>query len=167
MATALLNVNAVPVAPNVGLQPQAVTVNEGQGASLRVGYGGSLPITLTLQRFVGGNWVDAGSTTSAACASPCTTNTPVLQAEDNGAMYRLRLVNAQGSQVTDAVTVTVTMTRLPQFTTLPAAAAIDAGQNASFGFAVGNDTGSFSYQWLANGQPLVDGSNKPSCRRAA
>ncbi len=158
-ATALLNVNALPVAPSVAVQLQPVTVQEGQSATLNLAYGGSLPISLTLQRFVSGQWVDAGSTGSAACASPCAISTPVLQVADNGAQYRIRLVNATGSLLSDAVSVTVNMLRLPQFSTQPAAVAVDAGQTASFGFAVGNDTGSFSYQWLANGQPLADGSN--------
>jgi alpha-tubulin suppressor-like RCC1 family protein len=159
-STALLNVTALPTAPSIGTQPQASTVNEGSRAALTVGYGGTAPIALVLQRMTGGTWVDvAGSaTTSAACTSPCTVQTPVLDATDNGAMFRVRLTNAQGSTESNPVTVTVNAVRTPVFATQPAAVTLDAGQNASFSFAVNADTGSFAYQWLANGQPLADGS---------
>lgn len=158
-SSAALNVSAAPAAPAVTAQPGDVTVSEGARASVAVGYSGTAPITLTLQRFAGGAWTDVASVGSAACASPCALQTPVLDATDNGAQFRVRLVNAQGSALTNAVTVTVTIARPPAFTAQPASVAVDAGQSATFSFAVGNDTGAFSYQWLANGQPLADGSN--------
>ncbi len=158
-STALLNVTALPTAPAVTTQPTGSTVNEGNRAALTVGYAGTAPITLTLQRSVGGAWTDVGSAASANCASPCSLQTPVLEAGDNGAQFRVVLSNAQGSAASNAITVTVTIVRTPTFTTQPAAATIDAGQTASFSFASASDTGAFTYQWLANGQPLADGSN--------
>jgi alpha-tubulin suppressor-like RCC1 family protein len=158
-STALLNVSAVPTAPTIGTQPAGSTIAEGNRATLSVGYGGTAPITLTLQRFASGSWSDVVSVGSAACASPCSLQTPVLEAADNGAQFRVRLVNAQGSLDSSPVTITVTLVRAPGFTTQPAAATVDAGQTASFSFVAGNDSGSFGYQWLANGQPLADGAS--------
>lgn len=158
-STALLNVSAVPTAPTIGTQPAGATIAEGNRATLSIGYGGTAPITLTLQRFASGSWSDVGSVGSAACASPCSLQTPVLEAADNGAQFRVRLVNAQGSLDSNPVTVTVTLVRAPGFTTQPVAATVDAGQTANFSFVAGNDSGSFGYQWLANGQPLADGAN--------
>lgn len=159
-STALLTVTALPTPPSISANPAASTVNEGQRATLTVGYGGTLPQTLALQ-CVNCAQIDTGvSTTSQQCASPCSMQTPVLDATDNGNQYRIVLSNAQGSTATTPVTVTVNIiVRAPSFATQPAAATIDAGQSVNFSFAAGSDTGSFSYQWLANGQPLADGSN--------
>ncbi len=165
-STALLNVSAVASAPTIGTQPQASTIDEGNRATLVIGYGGTGPVTLAMQRLIGGTWGDTGSTLSSACASPCALQTPPLQVTDNGAMFRVRLINAQGFADSSAVTVTVNMTRPPVFSTQPANAAADANLataagTARFDFALGNDLGSYSWQWLINGQPLSDGSGQP------
>jgi len=158
-STALLTVTATPTPPSITANPAPSTVSEGQRATLTVGYGGTLPQTLTLQC---SSCVQIGtgvSTTSQQCASPCSLQTPVLDATDNGNQYRIVHSNAQGDTATAPVTITVNIARTPAFTTQPAGATVDSGQTAIFSFAVGSDSGSFAYQWLANGQPLADGSN--------
>ena len=162
-STAVLNVTQAPSAPSVTAQPAGSTVNEGNRATLSVGYAGTGPVTLTLQRFVGGNWADAGSTPSAACASPCPVQTPTLEVVDNGAMFGVRLSNAQGSINSSAVTITVNMTRPPLFTAQPVNATVDANLNtaagtATFNFVLSDEIGTLTWQWLVNGQPLADGS---------
>ena len=162
-SSATLTVNAVPTAPTINQQPAASTINEDTRATLSVGYAGTGPVTLTLQRFTGGVWVDVSSTTSSACASPCAIQTPVLPLADNGAMFRVRLSNALGSVESTAVTITVNITRAPLFTTQPAATAVDANLTtaagtATFQFAISDEIDTLVWQWLLNGQPLVDGS---------
>lgn len=163
-SSALLQVRALPAPPQVLAQPADTRIDEGQRAALTLGYAGSAPVTLTLQRFVGGQWVDLASTSGAACASPCTVQTPVLEGADNGASFRLRVANGVGTPADSLpASVAVTLTRRPVFTTQPQPAAAEALQTgpagtAVFDFAVAADTGSFSWQWLLNGQPLADGS---------
>lgn len=162
-SSALLTVNAAPSAPTLSEQPAASTINEDTAATLRVGYGGTGPVTLTLQRFVSGNWTTVASTTSAACASPCSLQTPVLPVADNGAMFRVRLSNAQGSLDSNSVTITVNIARAPLFTTAPVSAAVDANLTtaagtANFTFAISDEIGVLTWQWLLNGQPLASGS---------
>jgi alpha-tubulin suppressor-like RCC1 family protein len=158
-STALLTVTATPTPPSITANPAPSTVSEGQRATLTVGYGGTLPQTLTLQCLNCAQIGTGVSTTSQQCASPCSLQTPVLDATDNGNQYRIVHSNAQGDTATSPVTITVNIARTPAFTTQPVGATVDSGQTAIFSFAVGSDTGSFSYQWLANGQPLLDGSN--------
>jgi alpha-tubulin suppressor-like RCC1 family protein len=158
-SAALLTVTAIPTPPSITTNPAPSTVNEGQRATLTVGYGGTLPQTLTLQCLNCAQIGTGVSTTSQQCASPCSLQTPVLDASDNGNQYRIVHSNAQGDTATAPVTVTVSIVRTPSFISQPAAATVDSGQTASFSFAVASDTGSFAYQWLANGQPLADGSN--------
>lgn len=163
-SSALLNVSALPTAPAVVAQPQNSSVNEGAQATLTTGYSGTGPVTLSLQRLSGSSWVDTGiSATSTTCASPCSLQTPALAVGNNGAMFRVHLSNALGAADSNAVGITVTMTRAPAFTTQPANTAADAGLSsaagtASFGFALAADSGSFTWQWLLNGQPLADGT---------
>lgn len=157
-STAVLTVTATPTPPAITAQPAPSTVNEGQRATLTVGYGGTLPQTLALQCLTCAQLATGISTTSQQCASPCSLQTPVLDATDNGNQYRLLNSNAQGDTATAPVTVTVRIVRTPVFGTQPAGATVNAGQTATFGFATTADSGSFSHQWLANGQPLVDGS---------
>ncbi len=163
-SSALLTVTAQLSAPTIGQQPAASTVNEDTAATLRVGYGGSAPLTLALQRLVGGNWTTLSSTSSAACASPCSLTTPTLPLADNGAMFRVRLSNAQGTLDSDPVTVGVNIVRAPVFTVAPSAAAVDANLGtaagtANFDFVLADESGTLGWQWLLNGQPLADGSS--------
>ncbi len=158
-SSALLTVNVVGSAPSISEQPAASTVLEDTNATLRVGYGGTGPVTVTLQQLVGGSWTTVASISSTLCASPCSLQTNRLSLADNGAMFRFRLSNALGSVESNAVTITVNISRAPLFITQPAAATINSGQTATFSFSAANDTGTLAYQWLANGQPLADGSN--------
>jgi len=162
-SSATLTVNAVPTAPTITQQPAVSTINEDTRATLSVGYTGTGPVTLTLQRFTGGVWADVSNTTSSACASPCAILTPVLPLAENGAMFRVRLSNALGSVESTAVTITVNITRAPLLTTQPAAATVDANLTtaagtATFQFAISDEIDTLVWQWLVNGQPLVDGS---------
>lgn len=162
-STALLNVTAVATAPAITAQPSGSTISEGGRATLTVGYSGTAPLTLSPQRLIGGTWGNTSSTTSATCPSPCAQQTPALQVTDNGAMFRVQIVNAQGSVDSSAVSITVNMARPPLFTQQPANAAADANLattagTAGFHFALGADLGSFAWQWLVNGQPLSDGA---------
>ncbi len=163
-SSALLTVTAAPSAPTISEQPVASTINEDTATALRVGYGGTGPVTLALQRLVSGNWTTVSSTTSSACASPCSIPTPSLPVAENGAMFRVRLSNAQGTLDSSAVTITVTMSRAPLFTSSPANAAVDANLataagTASFAFAISDEIDTLTWQWLLNGQPLADGGN--------
>lgn len=163
VSSASLTVTSAPSAPTISLQPAASTVAEDTRATLRVGYGGTGPVTLTLQRQVGTSWTMVSSTTSTACPSPCALQTPPLPVVDNGTPFRVRLSNAQGALDSDAVTITVNMTRAPVFTRSPAAATVEAAQStpagtASFEFGLADDTGAFTWQWLVDGAPMADGS---------
>lgn len=162
-SSALLTVTAAPSAPAISEQPAASTINEDTATALRVGYGGTGPVTLALQRYVGGNWTTVSSTTSAACVSPCSLPTPTLPLAENGAMFRVRLSNSLGTVDSNAVTITVNISRAPLFTRQPAAAAVDANLTttagtANFQFAISDEIDTLVWQWLLNGQPLADGS---------
>ncbi|MFN7571685.1 MAG: hypothetical protein ACK5TK_09575 [Betaproteobacteria bacterium] len=81
-STARLNVTPLPTAPTISEQPVASTVLEDTYATLRVGYGGSGPVTVALQQFVGGSWTTVASTTSTLCVSPCSVQTNQLSLAD-------------------------------------------------------------------------------------
>lgn len=162
-SSALLTVTGSPTAPSIAQQPAASAIPEDTPATLRVGYGGTGPVTLALQRLVGGNWTNVSITLSTACASPCSIQTPALPLADNGAMFRVRLSNTQGSIDSNAVTITVNIARSPVFIAAPANAAVDANLTttagtADFAFTLADEIGTLSWQWLLNGQPLADGS---------
>ncbi|MEQ1515217.1 MAG: dockerin type I domain-containing protein [Usitatibacteraceae bacterium] len=160
---ATLTVRSAQSVPSISQQPTGSAINEDTQATLTVAYGGTGPLTLTMQRFTAGVWTDVSSTTSSACASPCAILTPSLPLADNGAMFRVHVSNASGGIDSNSVTITVNISRAPIFTSQPAAASVDpdlttAAGRATFGFGIAGESGVLSWQWLLNGQPLTDGS---------
>jgi hypothetical protein len=99
-------INVVP--PSFLMQPGNRTVLAGDTGPLCVIIDGSGPFDATLQRLVSSDWVPVTdhiviNPNSAVCVS-----TPALQANDDGAVFRLVASNAAGSATSRGVTFTVT-----------------------------------------------------------
>lgn len=87
-----------PTAPTITTAPQSVAVDEGATARFEVVVsGGTAPIAYQWQR----NGEDIAGATAASLV------TAAVTAADNGAMYRVVVSNAAGSQTTAAATLTV------------------------------------------------------------
>jgi alpha-tubulin suppressor-like RCC1 family protein len=117
---------APPKAPNVTLEPQNATVEEGSSATFEAAASGNPAPTVQweISTDVGGTWspVAGASTDRLTIASSKTS--------ENGHEYRAVFTNASGSATTRAVTLTVR--RAPTITQQPVSVAVEEGQGAVF-----------------------------------
>jgi Pectate lyase superfamily protein/Abnormal spindle-like microcephaly-assoc'd, ASPM-SPD-2-Hydin/Purple acid Phosphatase, N-terminal domain/Immunoglobulin domain len=96
-STAILTVNAAPVAPSITTQPASQTVTAGQPASFSVVATGTAPLTYQWQK----NSVAIGGATSSSYTTPVTTSS------DNGAQFTVVVSNTAGSVTSSAALLTV------------------------------------------------------------
>ncbi len=102
---AVLTVQAI-VVPSVSQQPTNASVQSGQSAQVCAAFGGTLPLTLHIQRWNGAAWTtlaDVPHNSNDAYCHP----TGALTAADNDAQFRVVAENAGGQIATSPMTVTV------------------------------------------------------------
>ena len=121
-AEALLTVTPLP--PNIFQQPQAVSVQAGQGTTFSVQVaGGTVPLAFQWQL----NGIDIVGATGTSFAIAATTLT------DDGARFRVRISNAAGALNSDEAVLTVSPSPMPPaITAQPQDRTVNAGQAASF-----------------------------------
>ena len=127
--------------PTVTTHPSAQTAAEGQAASFSVTASGTAPLTY--------QWRKNGIHISGATASTYTT--PVNSSADNGAVYSVVVANSAGTVTSNNATLTVYAA--PSISIQPGSQTVNAGQTVSFG-VVASGTGTLSYQWSKNGNPI-------------
>ncbi|HQR20739.1 MAG TPA: hypothetical protein PKV98_07725 [Burkholderiaceae bacterium] len=152
----------VRVAPTVASGPQSIRVVAGQTASFTVVASGVPAPTYQWQRRTPANltWQDV---TGAVAA---TYTTPVLQALDSGASYRVRVANSEGSATSDTAFVLVDEGAIAPFvTSQPLNLTVGAGSEAVFA-VVADGTSPLSYQWRRNGVDIT-GANAPMLKLPA
>jgi hypothetical protein len=102
---AVLTVQAV-VAPTVSQQPANASVQSGQSAQVCAAFGGTLPVTLHIQRWNGATWTTLADVPHNS-HDPYCHPTGALTVSDNGAQFRIVAVNGGGQVATSSMTVTV------------------------------------------------------------
>ncbi|HWA09944.1 MAG TPA: immunoglobulin domain-containing protein [Opitutaceae bacterium] len=130
---------APPVAPTITTQPLPAAGIAGQGVAFTVVASGTSP---TYQ------WRKNGAAISGA-TSPTLTLIG-LQGSDAGS-YDVVITNAAGSVTSNPVALTINFA--PSVTASPQAAAVIAGQNASFSVTAAGDP-TLTYQWRKNGSVI-------------
>jgi alpha-tubulin suppressor-like RCC1 family protein len=117
---------APPKPPNVTLQPQNATVEEGNSATFEAAASGNPAPTVQWEVST-----DAGSTWSpVALATTDRFTIASAKTSESGHEYRAVFTNASGSATTRAVTLTVR--RAPAITQQPLSVAVEEGQGAAF-----------------------------------
>ncbi len=124
------------------VQPQSVSVTEGNSAQFGVQFVGTTPIQFRWQR----NGVDIPGATGTSYV------TPPLTLADSGAVYRVIISNNLGQITSSGAAVTVTPA-VPLFTSNPAPLALVAGQTANFSVTV-TSSSPVTLQWLRDGTPI-------------
>lgn len=114
---AVLTVEVI-VAPSVTEQPTNVTIQPGAAAAICATFGGTTPLDVWLQRWVGGAWQNTGSAPLPTTNVNTCFYSPNLLLGDSGAQFRLFASNASGQVVTNTVTVTVSAPPPPSGVTL-------------------------------------------------
>jgi len=144
-AGAVLTVTA-PVAPTIDSQPTAASVTAGETANFFVVAEGTGPLSYQWLR----NGVAITGATSAFYTTPATT------VADSGVQFQVRVTNAVGSVLSNAVTLTVTapVVSAPTITTQPADTTASAGDTATF-FVLATGSPAPTYQWRRNGSPIA------------
>ena len=102
---AVLTVQVV-VAPTVTQQPADTSVQSGQSAQLCAAFGGTVPMTLHVQRWTGTTWATLSDEPNNS-NDPFCHSTGALTLADNGAQFRFVAENSGGLVATDPMTVTV------------------------------------------------------------
>lgn len=124
-------------------QPADASVLEPATATFSIVVLGTPPITLQWQRSDdgGASYSDIAGAAAASYTTPAT-----VAATDNGARFRVRATNLEGSTISNAATLTVTAVVVaPAITRQPQDLTVVAGNSAAFNVAA---TGtSLAYQW--------------------
>lgn len=152
----------VRVAPTIATGPQSLRVVTGQTASFTVVANGVPTPNFQWQSRTQTNltWQDVAGAVAA------TYTTPVLQALDSGASYRVRVQNPEGSVTSDAAFVLVDSGAIPPLiSTQPQSIVVVQGSEAVFA-VVANGTSPLSYQWRKNGVDIT-GANAPMLKLPA
>lgn len=131
-----------PSPPAITAQPQAVAVDDGQGASFNVTATGA---GLSFQ------WQRNG--TALAGGTAATLSLPAATLGDDGARFRVVVTNASGSVTSNEALLTVRAVA-PRITAAPAAVATTAGRTASFSVTAGGSA-PLAYQWLRDGTEIA------------
>lgn len=144
-AGAVLTVQA-PVAPTIALDPQPLSVAEGETATFSVQATGSAPLAW--------QWLRNGVAITGATAASYTT--PATTVADSGARFSVRVSNTAGSVTSASATLTVTapVPAAPTITTQPLDRSVQAGNATTFSVAA---TGlpTPGYQWRRNGTAIA------------
>lgn len=133
-----------PVAP-VPTDPADLTVASGDDAVFTASATGDPTITVQWQRSTDGTtWTDVVGATTTTLAVPDVTTA------DDGALFRAVFTNAEGSQPTEAATLTVTA--LAPSVSDPADVTATSGDDAVFTVVVAGDPApSISWEWSTDG----------------
>ena len=144
-SSALLTVDAAPVAPSITTQPSSRTITSGQTATFAVVASGTAPLTY--------QWQLNASPVSGATSASYTT---LAEATSNSAAQFLVVVsNSVGKAISNSATLTVNPAPVaPSITTQPVSQTVTSGQTATFA-VVASGTAPLSYQWLSNGMPVL------------
>ena len=148
---ALLTVN---VPPTITLQPQSVTVLEGDNAAFRVSASGTEPLSYQWSK-------DGAGIPSATAASFAITN---VLATDAG-RYTVLISNLAGTVRSEEAKLTVTLVPKvtpPVITSIPVGQTVTNGDPASFSVTA-TGTPPFVYQWFKDGEALA-GQAGPQCQ---
>lgn len=140
--------NPVPVtvravAPSLQSQPQSASVGDGESVAFGVNATGSKPLVYT--------WLRNGIEIKDAHEAALKLDTAVLG--DNGTSFVVKVSNGAGAVTSQAATLTVRPIAL-ELTRSPVAQTVSDGAVASFN-AMAKGSGTISYQWLLNGQPIA------------
>ena len=141
--SAILTVNAAPVAPSITTQPANETVNVGQTASFSVVAGGTAPLSY--------QWQKGGANISGATSASYTT--PATLLADSGTKFDVVVSNVSGNATSASATLTVNAVA-PTIITQPANETVNAGQTATFSVTAAG-TAPLSYQWQENGANIT------------
>jgi hypothetical protein len=134
---ATLTVTLSPIAPSIETQPSNQMVRTGHAATFNVVANGTGPLIYQWQK----DGVDITGATSSSYTTP-TTNL-----SDNGSTFRVNVINAVGSVMSNMATLIVTLSPIaPSIITQPSNQTVIAGQAATFN-VVANGTGPLIYQW--------------------
>ncbi len=140
---AALTVTAVNRVQTLTGQPCALTVLAGSSLSLKVGAGGTPPLTY--------QWYKNGTAISGATATTYTIGTVAVA--DAGS-YTVVVSNSSGSVTSGAAALTVdAFATAPVLTSQPSAQAVTAGGSVSFTVAAAG-TAPLAYQWRREGQAI-------------
>ena len=133
----------VATAPAITVQPQSVTVLDGQSASFGVTASGTAPLTYQWRR----NGSDIAGATGNAYALAAAT------LADSGASFSVQVSNSAGPVTSNAATLTVNPVA-PSIATQPASIGVPQGQAATFAVvAVGSAP--LAYQWRRGGVDIA------------
>ena len=145
---AILTVTSAPVAPAISTQPVAQSVVAPQTASFSVVASGTDPLVY--------QWKKNGVNIDGATSSTYTT--PATSLGDNGAMFSVEVRNSAGTATSSTATLAVSAVVI---TTQPVAQTVVATRTASFS-VVATGTGTLTYQWAKNGNPISGAPNSSS-----
>lgn len=135
--TAILTATTACTSPSIFSQPQAVTIQPGQSATLSVGASGSTP--RTYQWFSGNGTPLVGATSSSVTVSPTVTTD-----------YYVVVSNECGTRTSQTARVTVESCLTPQITTQPQNVTVPFRGNVTLS-VVATGQAPLSYRWY-NGQ---------------
>ena len=142
--------SAVPTAPTIVAQPQAVHVNDGQPANFSVTAVGSAPLTY--------QWSRGG--TAIAGATSATYTIATTQLSDNGASFTVTVNNAAGSVQGATATLTVSPVAPSLANNTPTTVSVLVGQTATFSVSASGSL-PLSFQWRRSGV-AIDGATRAS-----
>lgn len=138
------------LAPKIMMQPRNQTAAAGEAVMLTVVAEGTRPLRY--------EWTRNGQPVQGASTSETTLWIPSVGAEDNGAVFAVRITNAAGTVMSREVQLTVNGTGLPPaIAGQPADATVIAGQNAQF-VVLASGSGTLAYHWKRNGVAAVPGT---------
>ncbi len=144
-----------PAAPAITNQPQSITINSGQTATLSVTATGGAPLTYQWYQGASGNTSTPVGTNSASFT------TAALTATTN---YWVRVTNSVNPSGIDSNTAIVTVRQPAGIATQPVSTSIVTGQTAQLS-VVASGTSPFTYQWYqgTSGQTATPvGTNSPT-----
>lgn len=136
-----------PGSPVFALQPQSLTVDEGQLATFVATASGDAPITY--------QWVRDGSPLAGATD---TTFTLATSYADNGARLLLIATNPAGRTLSSEAVLSVTPL-LPTVQTAPQSITAVAGATTIFSVVVAGGTTPITFQWQRNGVDIAGATN--------
>jgi YD repeat-containing protein len=146
-ATVTITVNATCTAPAITAQPQSVTINAGQQATLSVTASSSTSVTY--------QWY-----TSNAAPVPGGTSASLVVSPTTSTAYYVIVTNACGSTTSNVATVTVNTTcNKPQITAQPQNTTVQVNQSTTLSVTATSAT-PVTYQWYTSqGLPVAGGTS--------
>ena len=139
--------------PNISIQPQNVSVVNGNTANFSVTATGFTAISYQWQESANGtDWANVTDGTGATTASYTTDATTITM---NGYQYRCMLTNTEDVTISDAAELDVMY--IPEITAQPVSASVTAGGTATFSLtAIGNPSPTYQWQVSSNGVDWTD-----------